>query len=67
MTIADTDVLIDYLAGKGEADAVTQLLSRGACHRSNWTIQPPINQFRRKTRFRRARPLPDGCGSDPKS
>lgn len=30
MTIADTDVLIDYLAGKGEADAVEQLLRRGA-------------------------------------
>lgn len=30
MTIADTDVLIDYLAGKGEANAVEQLLSRGA-------------------------------------
>jgi tRNA(fMet)-specific endonuclease VapC len=30
MTIADTDVLIDYLAGKGEADAVERLLSRGA-------------------------------------
>lgn len=30
MTIADTDVLIDYLAGKGEADAVEQLLLRGA-------------------------------------
>jgi len=30
MTIADTDVLIDYMAGKGEADAVEQLLSRGA-------------------------------------
>ncbi len=26
MTIADTDVLIDYLAGRGEADAVLQLL-----------------------------------------
>jgi tRNA(fMet)-specific endonuclease VapC len=30
VTIADTDVLIDYLAGKGEADAVEQLLRRGA-------------------------------------
>lgn len=30
MTIADTDVLIDFLAGKGEADAVEQLLLRGA-------------------------------------
>jgi predicted nucleic acid-binding protein len=30
MTIADTDVLIDYLAGKGEADAVERLLERGA-------------------------------------
>ena len=30
MTIADTDVLIDYLAGKGEAGAVERLLSRGA-------------------------------------
>ncbi len=30
MTIADTDVLIDYLSGKGEADAVEQLLLRGA-------------------------------------
>ena len=29
MTIADTDVLIDYLAGKGAADAVEQLLRRG--------------------------------------
>jgi predicted nucleic acid-binding protein len=29
MTIADTDVLIDYLAGKGEADAVERLLRRG--------------------------------------
>jgi tRNA(fMet)-specific endonuclease VapC len=28
--IADTDVLIDFLAGKGEADAVEQLLLRGA-------------------------------------
>ena len=26
MTIADTDVLIDYLAGKGEADTVERLL-----------------------------------------
>jgi tRNA(fMet)-specific endonuclease VapC len=30
MTIADTDVLIDYLAGKGEAGAVEGLLRRGA-------------------------------------
>lgn len=30
MTIADTDVLIDYLAGKGEADTVERLLRRGA-------------------------------------
>lgn len=30
MTIADTDVLIDYLAGRGEANAVEQLLRRGA-------------------------------------
>jgi predicted nucleic acid-binding protein len=30
MTVADTDVLIDYLAGKGEAGAVEQLLRRGA-------------------------------------
>ncbi|MGA3204470.1 MAG: type II toxin-antitoxin system VapC family toxin [Bryobacteraceae bacterium] len=30
MTIADSDVLIDFLAGKGEADAVEQLLRRGA-------------------------------------
>ena len=30
MTIADTDVLIDFLAGKGEADAVERLLSHGA-------------------------------------
>jgi tRNA(fMet)-specific endonuclease VapC len=30
MTIADTDVLIDYLSGKGEADAVERLLRRGA-------------------------------------
>ena len=30
MTIADTDVLIDFLAGKGEADAVEALLRRGA-------------------------------------
>jgi tRNA(fMet)-specific endonuclease VapC len=29
MTIADTDVLIDYLAGKGEADAVERLLRLG--------------------------------------
>jgi len=30
VTIADTDVLIDYLASKGEAEAVERLLSRGA-------------------------------------
>jgi tRNA(fMet)-specific endonuclease VapC len=30
MTIADTDVLIDYLAGKGEAGRVERLLQRGA-------------------------------------
>lgn len=30
MTVADTDVLIDYLSGRGEADAVEQLLRRGA-------------------------------------
>jgi len=30
MIIADTDVLIDFLAGKGEADAVERLLRRGA-------------------------------------
>ncbi|MGA3258292.1 MAG: type II toxin-antitoxin system VapC family toxin [Bryobacteraceae bacterium] len=30
MTIADTDVLIGYLAGKGEADAVERLLRHGA-------------------------------------
>jgi len=30
MTVADTDVLIDYLAGKGEADAVERLLRVGA-------------------------------------
>ncbi len=30
MTVADTDVLIDYLSGKGEADAVEQLIRRGA-------------------------------------
>jgi tRNA(fMet)-specific endonuclease VapC len=30
MTVADTDVLIDYLAGKGEADAVERLVRRGA-------------------------------------
>jgi tRNA(fMet)-specific endonuclease VapC len=30
MTFADTDVLIDYLAGKGEADTVEGLLRRGA-------------------------------------
>jgi tRNA(fMet)-specific endonuclease VapC len=29
MTVADTDVLIDYLAGKGEAEAVESLLRRG--------------------------------------
>ena len=29
MTIADTDVLIDYLANKGEADTVERLLSSG--------------------------------------
>jgi tRNA(fMet)-specific endonuclease VapC len=29
MTIADTDVLIDYLAGKGEAGAVARLLNAG--------------------------------------
>ena len=29
MTIADTDVLIDFLAGKGEADAVERLLVHG--------------------------------------
>ena len=29
-TIADTDVLIDFLAGKGEADAVERLLRHGA-------------------------------------
>ena len=29
MTIADTDVLIDYLAGKGEAEAVARLLRCG--------------------------------------
>ncbi len=29
MTVADTDVLIDYLAGKGEADTVERLLRRG--------------------------------------
>jgi tRNA(fMet)-specific endonuclease VapC len=29
MTIADTDVLIDYLAGRGEAEAVERFLSRG--------------------------------------
>lgn len=29
MTVADTDVLIDYLAGKGEADAVERLLRVG--------------------------------------
>jgi len=30
MTIADTDVLIDFLAGKGEAQGVEELLRRGA-------------------------------------
>jgi tRNA(fMet)-specific endonuclease VapC len=30
VTIADTDVLIDYLAGKGESDAVERLLQLGA-------------------------------------
>ncbi|MCX6625390.1 MAG: hypothetical protein NTY38_30895 [Acidobacteria bacterium] len=30
MTIADTDVFIDYLAGKGEAGRVERLLRRGA-------------------------------------
>ena len=30
MTIADTDVLIDYLSGKGEAGAVERLLRQGA-------------------------------------
>jgi len=30
MTVADTDVLIDYLSGQGEADAVEQLIRRGA-------------------------------------
>jgi len=30
MMIADTDVLIDYLAGKGEADEVERMLARGA-------------------------------------
>ena len=30
MIVADTDVLIDFLAGKGEADAVDRLISRGA-------------------------------------
>jgi predicted nucleic acid-binding protein len=30
MTVADTDVLIDYLAGQGEAAAVDGLLRRGA-------------------------------------
>jgi tRNA(fMet)-specific endonuclease VapC len=29
MTVADTDVLIDFLAGKGEADAVERLLGQG--------------------------------------
>ena len=30
MTVADTDVLIDYLTGKGEANAVERLLRSGA-------------------------------------
>jgi tRNA(fMet)-specific endonuclease VapC len=30
MTVADTDVLIDYLAGKGEAETVERLLRSGA-------------------------------------
>jgi predicted nucleic acid-binding protein len=30
MTIADTDVLIDFLTGKGEADTVEELLRRGS-------------------------------------
>jgi hypothetical protein len=30
MIIADTDVLVDYLAGKGEAALVEDLLGRGA-------------------------------------
>jgi tRNA(fMet)-specific endonuclease VapC len=30
MTIADADVLIDYLAGKGETDTVEESLRRGA-------------------------------------
>jgi predicted nucleic acid-binding protein len=30
MIIADTDVLIDYLAGKGETDSVERLLRQGA-------------------------------------
>ena len=29
MTVADTDVLIDFLAGKGEADAVERLIGQG--------------------------------------
>jgi tRNA(fMet)-specific endonuclease VapC len=29
MTVADTDVLIDFLKGKGEADAVEKLLRHG--------------------------------------
>src|SRR5690349_13400671 len=29
MTVADTDVLIDFLSGKGEAEAVERLLRRG--------------------------------------
>jgi tRNA(fMet)-specific endonuclease VapC len=30
MTVADTDVLIDYLTGKGEVEAVERLLRNGA-------------------------------------
>jgi predicted nucleic acid-binding protein len=30
MIVADTNVLIDFLVGKGEADKVEQLLARGA-------------------------------------
>ena len=30
MTIADTDVLIDFLAGRGRADDVARLIQRGA-------------------------------------
>jgi tRNA(fMet)-specific endonuclease VapC len=29
MIVADTDVLIDYLSGEGEADAMERLLARG--------------------------------------